>query len=90
MQGETAEDLSKLTLKELLDLDLELEELLDIRDVLTKIRTNMKVWVDHLRKNPNMAHKLIAMGLKCPMHLSNNLQMKNRTHIAAEVLTCDH
>ena len=30
------------------------------------------------------------MGLKCPMHESNNSQMKNFTYIAADVLTSDH
>ena len=33
---------------------------------------------------------MISLGLKCPMHESNNAQMKNVAYIAADILTSDH
>lgn len=32
----------------------------------------------------------MSLGLKCPMHESNNANMKNITYIAADILTSDH
>lgn len=50
----------------------------------------MKTFVDHCRRKPEFTERLISLGLKCPMHQSNNPQMKKYTYIAVDVLTCDH
>ena len=50
----------------------------------------MKVFTQYCRTHEEFTDRLISLGLKCPMHQSNNQQMKQLTYIAADVLTCDH
>ena len=85
------EDYSQLTLKEILDSEeLILEELLSIPNIHSKIKNNMKTFIEYCILHPTFTEKFINIGLKCPMHESNNAQMKNFTFIAADVLTSDH
>lgn len=91
LDKEIGEDISQLPLKDILEHeDLELEELLCIKDIHTKIKLNMKTFVEHCRKKTQFTDRLINIGLKCPMHESNNQKMKNITYIATDILTCDH
>lgn len=70
--------------------DLCLEEMFSLKDIQGKIKRQMKMFVEYCRANESFTDRLISLGLKCPMHESNNLQMKNVAYIAADILTSDH
>jgi hypothetical protein len=70
--------------------DLVMEEILAVKGIHTKIKINMKVFVEYCITHPTFTEQFINMGLKCPMHESQNPQMMGLTYIAADVLTCDH
>lgn len=70
--------------------DLVLEELLAIDNVHNKIKNQLHVFVEHCLKNENFTNRFIDIGLKCPMHLSSNPDMRKRTFIASDILTSDH
>lgn len=61
-----------------------------MRDIHAKIKRQMKVFIDYCRRKEPVADRLIALGLKCPMHESTNPRMKTLSYIAADLLTSDH
>ena len=64
-----------------------MEEILGIKDIHQKIKRNMEIFTDYCSEKHSFTERLIMLGLKCPMHQSNNQNMKNLTFIAADLLT---
>jgi hypothetical protein len=88
---EDTEQLETLSLAELLAReDLCLEEVLSVEGIHAKIWQDVHLFLDFCSRNDSFADRLIALGLKCPMHQSASPHMKTLTFIAADLLTSDH
>lgn len=64
-----------------------MEEILSIQHIHHKISLDFNLFIDYCIANPTFTERLLAIGLKCPMHLASNESMKNMTQIANQLLS---